>query len=90
MQPGTANSNGDDSSDSDDRIQDFFSRHGGPGSRPSRTGEESPDRGWSEVYAADGHILRCEWHRSGTRKEFTYTELSPTATQASELPPPAT
>jgi hypothetical protein len=84
MQPKMPDSSGDDSSDSDDRIEDFFSRHGGPGRRPSRTGVEPADCGWSEVYAADGHILRCEWRRSGTRKEFTYTELSPTARQDSD------
>jgi hypothetical protein len=77
MQPNTADTSPQESPDSDDRIQDFFSRHGGPGRSPTREGVEPGDRGWSEVYAGDGHILRCEWRRSGTRKEFTYTEIPP-------------
>jgi len=66
--------------DDDDRITDFLSRHGGAGSTPSRRGE-SPGglAGWSEIFAADGHVLRCDWSRQGTRSEMRYEERPSTA-----------
>ena len=64
------------SSDSEDRIQDFLSRHGGAGA-PMREGTIDSVRGWSEVYAADGHKLRCDWSRTGTREEMTFSEVAP-------------
>lgn len=67
----------DASPDHDERIRDFFGRHGGPG-RPSREGEDAGgQRGWSEVYAHDGHVLRCDWSRIGSREEMSYTERGP-------------
>lgn len=67
----------DHSPDHDERIKDFFARHGGPG-KPLREGEEARGQsGWSEVYALDGHILRCDWRRMGTHEEMTYTEKAP-------------
>jgi hypothetical protein len=68
----------DDSSDSEDRIQDFLARHGGASSRPSR--EEAVDadaQGWSEVYAADGYTLRCDWSRIGSKEELSFSEIPP-------------
>jgi hypothetical protein len=67
----------DRSSDSEDRIVDFLSRHGGAGASPPR--EETVDsvRGWSEVYAADGYKLRCDWSRVGSREEMTFSEVPP-------------
>jgi hypothetical protein len=74
----------DRSSDSEDRIQDFLSRHGGAGASPAREEtipprEETIDsvRGWSEVYAADGYKLRCDWSRVGSREEMTFSEVPP-------------
>lgn len=75
--PDTASSEcDDDSPDHADRIQDFLSRHGGPGVRGMSAGE-SPGgiRGWSEIYAADGYALRCDWSLTGSRKEMKYVEM---------------
>jgi hypothetical protein len=67
----------DASPDHDDRIKDFFARHGGPG-QPVREGENAAgQQGWSEVYAKDGYVLRCEWSRVGSREEMSYTERAP-------------
>ena len=65
----------DVSSDGDERIRDFLARHGGPGKLATRE-ETGPSglQGWSEVYAADGHVLRCEWSRVGSREEMSFSE----------------
>jgi hypothetical protein len=77
----------DVSPDSQDRIRDFLARHGGPGS-PGRLGEVGAlgECGWSEVYAADGYKLRCEWSRMGSREEMTFAEIPP---QPEAAPHPA-
>ncbi|MDB6084888.1 MAG: hypothetical protein JWN43_2769 [Gammaproteobacteria bacterium] len=67
----------DDSPDGEDRIRDFLSRHGGPGPSPPREQKIDSVRGWSEVYAADGYTLRCDWTRLGTREEMAFSELPP-------------
>jgi hypothetical protein len=70
----------DPSPDHDDRLKDFLSRHGGPGTQAESTGESDGGvRGWSEVYAHDGYSLRCEWSSFGSRKEMTYSEIAPAA-----------
>jgi hypothetical protein len=70
----------DASPDHDDRLQDFFSRHGGRGGQPVREGESNGGvQGWSEVYAQDGYALRCEWSSFGSRREMTYSEIAPGA-----------
>jgi hypothetical protein len=70
-----------ESPDADDRVQDFWKRHGGPAARPRDEGTIAPDSsGWSEVYAADGYTLRCEWSRMGTLQEMRYIERPPAAT----------
>ncbi len=69
----------DASPDGEERVQDFLDRHGGPGASPA-AGTIDPARGWSEVYAADGYTLRCDWSRTGTREEMNFAELPPTAT----------
>jgi hypothetical protein len=33
--------------------------------------------GWSEVYAADGYRLRCDWSRMGSREEMKFSEIAP-------------
>jgi len=64
--------------DDDDRIRDFWARHGGPADRSSDAGEiVAGICGWSEVYAADGYALRCEWSRIGGRQEMQYIEKPP-------------
>jgi hypothetical protein len=67
-----------DSPDHDERLKDFFSRHGGPGPRLARRGQsEGGIQGWSEVYANDGYALRCDWSTFGTRDEMKYSEIAP-------------
>jgi hypothetical protein len=68
----------DASPDHDDRLKDFFARHGGAGTRATRQGQlAGGTQGWCEVYANDGHILRCEWSTFGTREDMKYTEIAP-------------
>jgi hypothetical protein len=69
----------DVSPDTADRIEDFLARHGGQSSKPPRSEETAPEiQGWSEIYAADGYTLRCEWQRFGTHEEMKYSEIAPT------------
>jgi hypothetical protein len=69
----------DASPDSEERIREFLARHGGPSPRPSRGETTQPGvSGWSEVYAADGYRLRCDWSRMGSREEMKFSEISPT------------
>jgi hypothetical protein len=66
------------SSDHQDRIADFIKRHGGPAAAASR--QERIDagyRGWSEIHAADGYVLRTEWSRSELRSTMNVSELAP-------------
>jgi hypothetical protein len=68
--------------DSEDRIRDFWARHGGPAARPSDAREiVAGICGWSEVYAADGCALRCEWSRLGGRLEMQFIEKCPNGGQ---------
>jgi hypothetical protein len=66
------------SPDHDERISDFFARHGGPGAiAPRKSDSAGGVQGWSEVYACDGYALRCEWSAFGTREEMAYSEIAP-------------
>jgi len=68
----------DASPDHDDRLVDFFARHGGASARPMRKDQSAGGvQGWSEVYANDGYALRCEWSTFGSREEMKYSELAP-------------
>ncbi len=69
-----------DNIDDDSRMRDFLARHGGAFGATPRRGE-SPDglRGWSEVYAVDGHILRCDWSKEDDQTEMRYEERPPHA-----------
>ena len=70
----------DASPDHDERLRDFFSRHGGSSAQIARQGESTGGvQGWSEVYAHDGYALRCEWSSFGSRKEMNYLEIAPSA-----------
>ena len=75
----------DVSSDGDERIRDFLTRHGGAAASPTRR-ETDPSgiKGWSEVYATDGYTLRCDWSRFGSRAEMSFTESAPTGGPATE------
>ena len=66
------------SADHQDRIEDFMKRHGGPA--PAANRQERIDagyRGWSEIYAADGYVLRTEWSRSELRSTMNVSEIPP-------------
>lgn len=66
------------SSDGNERVRQFLSRHGGPGAIGEREAEsEQGTRGWSEVYAADGYALRCEWSKMGEKIEMLFREIPP-------------
>jgi hypothetical protein len=70
----------DASPDHDERIKDFFARHGGPGPRGIRSGQSSGGvQGWSEAHAGDGYVLRCDWSTFGSHDEMQYSEIAPTA-----------
>jgi hypothetical protein len=72
----------DTSPDHDERLKDFFARHGGPASRSVRRGQSvGGAQGWSEAYASDGYILRCDWSTFGTRDEMKYSEIAPEETR---------
>jgi hypothetical protein len=73
-----------ESPDGSDRRDDFWNRHGGPSSRLSEQGETEPGaKGWSEVYAADGYILRCDWSKIGCQREMSYIEQPPSGEDGS-------
>jgi hypothetical protein len=70
----------DASPDHDERIKDFFARHGGPGRRGIRNVQASGGvQGWSEAHASDGYVLRCDWSTFGNREEMQYSEIAPKA-----------
>jgi hypothetical protein len=75
---GAAGASPENSSDHQDRIADFMKRHGGPAASAIR--QERIDagyRGWSEIYAADGYVLRTEWSRFELRSTMNVSELPP-------------
>jgi hypothetical protein len=71
----------DDTPDSQDRIQDFLNRHGGPGAARRQAADPAGTAGWYEVYAADGYCLRCDWSRMGSREEMKFSEIGPQKTE---------
>ena len=78
---------GDPSPDHEDRLRDFFARHGGPGERARREGGSGDVQGWSEAYAKDGYTLRCDWSIMGTRHEMRYSESAPARNPGNHNPP---
>ncbi len=68
----------DTSPDREERIREFLARHGGRGAEPVRNEELEPGiRGFSEVQAADGYRLRCDWSRFGSREDMRFSEIAP-------------
>jgi hypothetical protein len=64
--------------DGDERIAEFLARHGGPGLIHKTEGNGQQDTlGWSEVFAADGYKLRCEWSKAGTKTQMNFSEIPP-------------
>jgi hypothetical protein len=79
MRPSLANMK-DHSPDYEERLKDFLARHGGAATQADRAGESVKGmQGWSEVYARDGYVLRCEWSAMGGRHEMQYSEIAPHA-----------
>ncbi len=66
------------SSDGDYRVEQFLARHGGAAALAEREDQDpAGTRGWSEIYAADGYALRCEWNRIGAKTELQFSEVPP-------------
>lgn len=72
-----------------ERIIDFLNRHGGAAPDVEhdlmRFGGEA---GWSEVHAADGYRLRCDWSAFGDEQKMRFTELAPNGAGAAAQDPP--
>jgi hypothetical protein len=61
-----------------DRVEEFGRRHGGLAPNATRAEQlEGGYRGWSEVHAADGYVLRIEWSRTELRSTLQVFELAP-------------
>lgn len=64
--------------DGRDRVVEFLNRHGGAAPYVEREAERIPGTsGWSEVYAADGYRLRCEWSALGSEQKMSFIEIAP-------------
>jgi hypothetical protein len=64
--------------DHHDRIGEFTRRHGGLIDGASRNESfESGCRGWSEIYAVDGYVLRVEWSQFEMRRAMRVFEFRP-------------
>jgi hypothetical protein len=69
--------------DGSERIQEFLARHGGAAPDVEHEGDRSEGAaGWSEVHAADGYRLHCEWSALGSERIMHFFEIAP------ELPTP--
>ena len=65
-------------SDLEDRVRDFLHRHGDAEPAQRRTGTlDQGLRGWAEIRARDGYVLRIEWSRSALRSTLTAIEQRP-------------
>jgi hypothetical protein len=64
--------------DGKERVRDFLTRHGGVAPDAEHEGEQfEGTSGWSEVRAADGYRLRCEWTLRGSERNMSFVEISP-------------
>jgi hypothetical protein len=64
--------------DGKERVLDFLSRHGGAALVAEHEGERlEGTRGWSDVHAADGYRLRCEWSELGSERQMSFVEIAP-------------
>jgi hypothetical protein len=64
--------------DGKDRIADFLNRHGGAAPDAEHEADRVPGTsGWSEVHAADGYRLRCEWSALGSERRMNFVEIGP-------------
>jgi len=66
------------SNDGSDRVRDFLARHGGAAPDVEHEADCNEDTsGWSEVHAADGYRLRCEWSMIGSERTMHFLEITP-------------
>jgi hypothetical protein len=64
------------SSDHALRVEDFLRRHGGPAVAAEQRGDtDAGHRGWIELYASDGSVLRIEWSRDELRRTLLVSEF---------------
>jgi len=64
--------------DGRERVQEFLGRHGGAAPDAEHEGDrDEQTSGWSEVHAADGYRLRCEWHEFGSERHMNFVEIAP-------------
>ena len=61
------------------RIVEFLKRHGGAAPDVEHEADRFVgDTGWSEVHAADGYRLRCEWSVFGREeRQMSFVEIAP-------------
>jgi hypothetical protein len=64
--------------DGRERVRDFLDRHGGPARDVEHEGDrDEKTSGWSNVHAADGYRLRCEWSALGSERRMSFVEIAP-------------
>ena len=64
--------------DGRERVLNFLARHGGSAPDVEHEGDRfEATSGWSEVHAADGYRLRCEWSVLGSEHQMSYVEIAP-------------
>jgi len=64
--------------DGEERVRDFLARHGGAAPDVEHEGDrDEKTSGWSEVHAADGYRLRCEWSALGSERHMSFVEIAP-------------
>jgi len=64
--------------DGSGRVREFLARHGGAAPDVEREGDWfEGTSGWSEVHAADGYRLRCEWSVLGCERHMSIVEIAP-------------
>jgi hypothetical protein len=70
--------------DGKERIAAFLKRHGGAAPDVEHEADRlAGESGWSEVHAADGHRLRCEWSVFGSEeRQMSFVEIAPEPTMA--------
>jgi len=66
------------SNDGAERVRDFLARHGGAAPDVEHEADYGEGTcGWSEVHAADGYRLRCEWSQLGSERRMNFVEFAP-------------
>ena len=64
--------------DGKERILEFLARHGGGAPDIEHEGISfGGTAGWSEVHAADGYRMRCEWSELGSTRQMSFVEIAP-------------